>query len=87
MNYEKCISNAIAFSTMLDHNASGFPDNLYPICFTTVQVKTEGMSNGKLKPKTIGHVDIGMSFIKWNARDVWDGPVIRTRSCFASDGF
>jgi len=65
----------------------GLPDNYSPICFTTVQVKTEGMLNDKWKPKAIGHVDIGRSFIKWKACSEWDQKVIWARACFAADGF
>ena len=49
-----------------------------PVRITTVGVKTEEMSDGKLKPKTIGHVDIGTTFVEWNGGAVW------IRECFAA---
>ncbi|CAL4941985.1 unnamed protein product [Urochloa decumbens] len=63
----------------------GYSNNCHPICITAVQVKTEGLRNGKLKPKTIGLVDIGRSFIECD--DVWDNHAIWTRSCFAAASF
>lgn len=56
----------------------GYPRNEKPVRITTVQVKTEEMPDGKLKPKSIGHVDIGTSFVQGNGGAIW------TRDCFAA---
>ncbi|CAN6207960.1 unnamed protein product [Urochloa humidicola] len=62
------------------------PENHTAMLFTTVQVKTERMRDGKLKPKTIGHIDISRSFIKWDARNSQsDRQVTWARGCFAVD--
>ncbi|CAL5047305.1 unnamed protein product [Urochloa decumbens] len=63
----------------------GYSNNCHPICITAVQVKSEVLRNGKLKPKRIGFVDIGRSFIECD--DVWDNHAIWTRSCFAAASF
>ncbi|KAL6657906.1 hypothetical protein ACP70R_005686 [Stipagrostis hirtigluma subsp. patula] len=49
----------------------------HPVSITTIQVKTERMANGKLKPVEIGYVDIGTSFVEQ------DGGLIWTNNCFA----
>ncbi|KAF8648593.1 hypothetical protein HU200_064637 [Digitaria exilis] len=56
---------------------SGLED-VRPVRITTVQVKTEEMPDGKLKPKTMSHVDIGTIFVEWYGGAVW------TRDCFAA---
>ncbi|CAN6214258.1 unnamed protein product [Urochloa humidicola] len=55
----------------------GYPRNEKPLCITTVQVKIEEMPDGKLKPKSVGHVDIGTTFVQGNGA-VW------ARDCFAA---
>jgi len=73
-------SGAIMFCVMKGDYISqpGYPYNEGPIRITTVQVKTEEMPNGKLKPKTIGHVDIGTAFVESSGGSTW------TRDCFAA---
>lgn len=39
----------------------GYTENKYPVRVTNVQVETERRAKGKLRPKTIGHVDIGVA--------------------------
>ncbi|RLN11736.1 hypothetical protein C2845_PM09G12160 [Panicum miliaceum] len=62
------------------YNLGELPDsgNVIPLRITIVQVKTEEMPDGKLKPKTIGHVDIATTFVEWNEGALW------TRDCFAA---
>ncbi|CAL5043292.1 unnamed protein product [Urochloa decumbens] len=65
---EDTISGAIMFCVVQDDRVRrpDYPDSLQPICITTVQVKTEGLGNGKLKPKTISHVSNSRSSIDWD---------------------
>ena len=63
--------------TQPDYSDNDRPPEI-PVRITTVQVKTEEMPDGKLKPKTIGHVDIGTTFVEWNGGAIW------TRDCFAA---
>jgi hypothetical protein len=56
----------------------GYPINEKPVRITTVQVKTEEMPDGKLKPKSICHVDIGTTFVQGIGGALW------TRDCFAA---
>ncbi|KAL6635420.1 hypothetical protein ACP70R_028091 [Stipagrostis hirtigluma subsp. patula] len=77
-------SGAIMFCVMKDSagvGLAGYPDGHLPVNATTVLVKTEGMPNGKLKPKTIGHSDIFRSSVKCK------GSVMRIPSCFAVSPF
>lgn len=77
-------TGAIMFCVMKDDHITqpDYSDNdrppEIPVRTTTVQVKTEEMPDGKLKPKTIGHVDIGTTFVEWNGGAIW------TRDCFAA---
>ncbi|CAN6170270.1 unnamed protein product [Urochloa humidicola] len=87
---EDTSSGAIMFCVVQDDYSCqrDCPENHSAIRFTTVQVKTEGLRDGKLKPKTISHVDIGRSFIKQDARSSEsDRQVIWARGCFAVDSF
>ncbi|CAL5052363.1 unnamed protein product [Urochloa decumbens] len=82
-------SGPIMFCVVQDDvGQPGFPEDHHPICFTTVQVKTERMHNGKLKPKEIGHVDIARSYIvspiEFDSSIERDEPLVWTRSCFHS---
>ncbi|CAN6207957.1 unnamed protein product [Urochloa humidicola] len=76
---EDTSSGAIMFCVVKDDNICqpGYPRNEKPVRITTVRVKTEEMPDGKLKPKSIGHVDIGTTFVQGNGA-VW------TRYCFAA---
>ncbi|CAM0147706.1 unnamed protein product [Urochloa decumbens] len=76
---EDTSSGAIMFCVMKDDNICqpGYPKNEKPVRITTVQVKTEEMLDGKLKPKSIGHVDIGTTFVHGDGA-VW------TRDCFVA---
>ncbi|KAF8723734.1 hypothetical protein HU200_021703 [Digitaria exilis] len=49
------------------------------VYITVVQIKTEKIHDGKLKPETVTHVDIGTSFIEMNERQTW------TSNCFVVD--
>ncbi|KAF8650501.1 hypothetical protein HU200_063870 [Digitaria exilis] len=49
------------------------------VYITVVQIKTKRMHDGKLKPATVTHVDIGTSFIEMNERQTW------TSNCFVVD--
>lgn len=76
---EDTSSGAIMFCVAKDDQIQpGYPRNEKPVRITTVQVKTEEMPDGKLKPKSIGHVDIGTTFVQVNGGAIW------TRDCFAA---
>ncbi|CAN6164280.1 unnamed protein product [Urochloa humidicola] len=70
-------TGAIMFCMMKD-DCNSQPG--YTVRITTVQVETERMADGKLKPKTIGHVDIGTIYVEWSEGEgrLW------TRKCFAA---
>ncbi|CAD6204427.1 unnamed protein product [Miscanthus lutarioriparius] len=74
---EDTSSGAIMFCVAKDDQICqpGYPRNEKPVRITTVQVKTEEMPDGKLKPKSIGHVT---SFVQGNGGAIW------TRDCFAA---
>jgi len=83
-------TGAIMFCVVQDDNCKpSLPHDYHPIRFTTVQVKTEALHNGKRKPKAIGHVDIARSYIVSPDLDPFlcDEPPIRTRRCFNSVTF
>jgi hypothetical protein len=88
-NFENSTLMQFFFKTLLGDSVRGpsDSDNYHTICVTVVQVNTEGMRNGNLKPKTIGHVDIGRSFVEWDVDSEWRRRVIWTRSCFAAADF
>jgi hypothetical protein len=88
-NFENSTLMQFFFKTLLGDSVRGpsDSDNYHTICVTVVQVNTEGMRNGNLKPKTIGHVDIGRSFVEWDVDSEWRRRVVWTRSCFAAADF
>uniref|UniRef100_A0A0E0F574 DUF1618 domain-containing protein n=1 Tax=Oryza meridionalis TaxID=40149 RepID=A0A0E0F574_9ORYZ len=77
---EDTSSGAIMLCVMKDDYICqpGYPVNERPVRVTTVQVKTEEMPDGKLKPKMIGHVDIGTAFVESDEGAIW------IRDCFAA---
>ncbi|KAL6864722.1 hypothetical protein ACP4OV_015873 [Aristida adscensionis] len=72
------ISGAIMFCVVQgeDNTQSSFQVK-HPVCITTVQVKTERTLQGKLKPVTLSHVDVGTSYVEQNRERIW------TSGCFA----
>ncbi|TVU11860.1 hypothetical protein EJB05_45469, partial [Eragrostis curvula] len=74
---EDTSSGAIMFCVLQDDYISGPGyDNKKPVLITTVEVKTERLHNGKLKPKKIDHVDIAMSSVELDGK-------VHIRNCWA----